>query len=180
MHLKRNIVTRSGNHFAVQANTVIHLVSVVFDFHVTVNYTNILSVAQQSPFCNLVRSNTGNNANFTCHILKEYNTMEPRFTNLIRSWRPFVTRNVRKPKLCVLRESYTATAVLPPILPACRHPLLPAACSLLETPFVNRDFFFGKFVCELICSWWEAFVMRGVRDERRSWWVAFVMRGVRD
>jgi hypothetical protein len=26
-------------------------------------------------------------------------TVEPLFTNLIRSWRPFVTRNVRKPKL---------------------------------------------------------------------------------
>jgi hypothetical protein len=27
------------------------------------------------------------------------NTVEPRFTNLIRSWRPFVNRNIRKPKL---------------------------------------------------------------------------------
>jgi hypothetical protein len=27
------------------------------------------------------------------------NTVEPRFTNLIGSWRPFVNRNVRKPKL---------------------------------------------------------------------------------
>jgi hypothetical protein len=27
------------------------------------------------------------------------NTVGPRFTNLIRSWRPFVNRNVRKPKL---------------------------------------------------------------------------------
>jgi hypothetical protein len=26
-------------------------------------------------------------------------TVEPRFTNLIRSWRPFVTRNFREPKL---------------------------------------------------------------------------------
>jgi hypothetical protein len=26
-------------------------------------------------------------------------TVEPRFTNLIRSWRPFVARNVRKQKL---------------------------------------------------------------------------------
>jgi hypothetical protein len=26
-------------------------------------------------------------------------TVGPRFTNLIRSWRPFVNRNVRKPKL---------------------------------------------------------------------------------
>jgi hypothetical protein len=63
--------------------------------------------------------------------------LEPRFTNLIRSWRPFVTRNVRKPKLCVLSDSYTATDALPPILPACRQPLLPS----LETPFVTRDLF---------------------------------------
>jgi hypothetical protein len=35
-------------------------------------------------------------------------------------------------------------------------------CSLLETQFVTRDvFFFGKFVREPICSWWEAFVNRG-------------------
>jgi hypothetical protein len=32
--------------------------------------------------------------------------MEPRFTNLIRSWRPFVTRNVRKPKLFFLLWSH--------------------------------------------------------------------------
>jgi hypothetical protein len=68
-------------------------------------------------------------------------TVEPRFTNLIRSWRPFVTRNVRKPKLCVLRKSYTATDSHPPILPACRQPLLPPCV------FVTRDvYFFGKFV----------------------------------
>jgi hypothetical protein len=80
-------------------------------------------------------------------------TVEPRFTNLIRSWRPFVTRNIRKPKLykkpqntmkfkrrcgefeqgCVLSEGYTATDALPPILPACRQPLLPACV------FVTRD-----------------------------------------
>jgi hypothetical protein len=53
-------------------------------------------------------------------------SVEPRFTNLIRFWRLFVTRNVRKPKLCVLSESYTATDALPPIPPACRQPLLPA------------------------------------------------------
>jgi hypothetical protein len=85
---------------------------------------------------------------------KKTSTVEPPFTNLIRSWRTFVTRNVRKPKLCVLSESYTATDALPSILPACRQPLL------LACVFVNRDtirhprlFFFGKFV----------------RDERRSW-----------
>jgi hypothetical protein len=29
-------------------------------------------------------------------------TVEPRFANLIRPWRPFATQNVRKPKLYVL------------------------------------------------------------------------------
>jgi hypothetical protein len=38
---------------------------------------------------NVVKSNWG-----------EGYTVEPRFTNLIRSWRPFVNRNVRKPKSC--------------------------------------------------------------------------------
>jgi hypothetical protein len=55
---------------------------------------------------------------------------------------------------CVLSESYTATDALPPILPACRQPLLPACV------FVTRDtarqprrfFLFGKFVREPICS----------------------------
>jgi hypothetical protein len=53
----------------------------------------------------------------------------------------------------VLSESYTATDALPPILPVCRQPLLPACV------FVTRDtvrhpirLLFGKFV----------------RDERRS------------
>jgi hypothetical protein len=79
-------------------------------------------------------------------------TVEPRVTNLIRSRRPFVTRNVRKPKLCVQSESYIATDALSPILPACRHPLL------LACVFVTRDtvryprLFFGKFVREPICS----------------------------
>jgi hypothetical protein len=35
-------------------------------------------------------------------------------------------------------------------------------------------------VREPICSWWEAFVNRFVRDERRSWTDLFVMRGVRE
>jgi hypothetical protein len=54
----------------------------------------------------------------------------------------------------VLSERYTATDALPPILPACRQPLLPACV------FVTRDtvrhprlILFGKFV----------------GDERRSW-----------
>jgi hypothetical protein len=31
--------------------------------------------------------------------IMERSTVEPRFTNLIRSWRPFVSRNVHEPKL---------------------------------------------------------------------------------
>jgi hypothetical protein len=31
--------------------------------------------------------------------VQDQHTVEPRFTNLIRSWRPFVNRNVGKPKL---------------------------------------------------------------------------------
>jgi hypothetical protein len=42
---------------------------------------------------------------------------------------------------CVLSESYTATDALPPILPACHQPLLPAYV------FVTRDVFVRK-----ICS----------------------------
>jgi hypothetical protein len=42
---------------------------------------------------------------------------------------------------CVLSESYTATDALPPILPACRQPLLLACVFVLETPFVTRDVF---------------------------------------
>jgi hypothetical protein len=66
----------------------------------------------------------------------------------------FKTRRGEFEQGCVLSESYTATDALPPILPACRQPLLPTCV------FVTRDtvrhrrffFFFGKFV----------------RDERRS------------
>jgi hypothetical protein len=54
---------------------------------------------------------------------------------------------------CVLSERYTTTDALPPILPACRQPLLPACV------FVTRDtvrhprcFLFRKFVREPICS----------------------------
>jgi hypothetical protein len=52
---------------------------------------------------------------------------------------------------CVLSESYTGTDALPPILPACRQPLLPACV------FVTRDFFFSE----------NLFVNRFVREERR-------------
>jgi hypothetical protein len=80
-------------------------------------------------------------------------TVKPRSTNSIRSWRPFVNRNVRKPELCVLSESYTTTDALPPIVAACRQPLLPA-CVFVTRDTVRhpRRFFFGKFVREPICS----------------------------
>jgi hypothetical protein len=32
-------------------------------------------------------------------VILIFNTVEPRFTNLIRFWGPFVNRSVRKPKL---------------------------------------------------------------------------------
>jgi hypothetical protein len=124
-------------------------------------------------------------------------TVEPWSTNLIRSWMTFVTRNDRKPKLCVLSEIYTTTDAVPPILPACRQPLLPACVFVTQDTVRHpRGFFFGKFVRderrsstdlfvmrgvrEQICSWWEAFVMRGVREPICSWWEAFVNRFVRD
>jgi hypothetical protein len=87
----------------------------------------------------------------------KYSTVERRFMNLIRSWRPFVTRNVRKPELCVLSESYTATDALPPILPACRQPLLPACLFVTRDTVVTRGFFFSE----------NLFVNRFVRDKRR-------------
>jgi hypothetical protein len=54
---------------------------------------------------------------------------------------------------CVLSESYRATDALPPILPACRQPLL-SACVFVtgDTVCHPRHFLFGKFVCEPICS----------------------------
>jgi hypothetical protein len=83
-------------------------------------------------------------------------TVEPRFTTLIRSWRPFVNRNVRKPKLSKLTSNWHSRAdtLTLPLLPACvfvirdtvRHP----RCILL-----------GKFVREPNCSWTGAFVNRG-------------------
>jgi hypothetical protein len=127
--------------------------------------------------------------------------MELRFTNLIRSWRPFITRNVRKPKLFILfnnilkttkqwnaregtanssRDVYWAK-VTQQLTLTCRYSQLVAnsccwlACSLLETPFITRDFFFRT-----IYSWWVAFVNRFVRDEMRSWTDLFVMRGFRE
>jgi hypothetical protein len=55
---------------------------------------------------------------------------------------------------CVLSESYTSTDALPPILPACRQPLLPACV------FVTRDTVRHP---RLFCSE-NLLVMRGVRE----------------
>jgi hypothetical protein len=87
--------------------------------------------------------------------------VEPWFTNLIRSWRPFVTRNVCKLKLCVLSESYTATDAVPPILPACRQLLLPACVFITRDTVHHLRLFFWK-----ICSWTDLFAMRGVGEPR--------------
>jgi hypothetical protein len=76
--------------------------------------------------------------------------------NLIHSWRPFITQNVRKPILCVLSESYTATDALPPILPACRQPLLPACMFITWDTIHHPRLFFPEYL----------FVMRGVREPR--------------
>jgi hypothetical protein len=53
----------------------------------------------------------------------------------------------------VLSKSYTATNALPPKLPACRQPLLPA-CVFVTRDTVRhpRRFLFGKFAREPICS----------------------------
>jgi hypothetical protein len=114
-----------------------------------------------------------------------YNTVEPRFTNLIRSWRPFVTRNVRKPKLfyIILLYIYKNTTqwnsregkanssrdvhwakVIQQLTLSRRYSQLVAnrccrlAWSLLETPFVTRNVFCSE----------NLFVNRFVRDERHS------------
>jgi hypothetical protein len=48
---------------------------------------------------------------------------------------------------CVLSESYTATDALPPILPACRQPLL------LACVFVTQDTVrYPRRFCSEICS----------------------------
>jgi hypothetical protein len=59
---------------------------------------------------------------------------------------------------CALSESYTATSALPPILPACRQPFLPA-CVFVTRPTVRHPRLF--FLENL-------FVYRFFRDERRS------------
>jgi hypothetical protein len=49
---------------------------------------------------------------------------------------------------CVLSESYTAPDALPPILPACHQPLLPA-CVFVTRDTVRhpRRFFFFRKIC---------------------------------
>jgi hypothetical protein len=57
---------------------------------------------------------------------------------------------------CVLSESYTATDVLQPIVPACRQPLLPACVFVTRDTFRHpRRFFSGNL-----------FVMTGVLEPR--------------
>jgi hypothetical protein len=50
------------------------------------------------PICSTVSSRSGVCEMYTPTRSQINNTVEPRFTNLIRFWRSFVTRNVRKPK----------------------------------------------------------------------------------
>jgi hypothetical protein len=118
--------------------------------------------------------------------------VEPWFTNLIRSWRPFVTRNVRKPKLLwshgvlfnnILKNQKNAMklkrrhgefeqgCVLSESYTATDAlPLILPACRQSLLPacvFVTRD-----TVCHLrlvfwkICSWTNLFVMRSIREPR--------------
>jgi hypothetical protein len=83
-------------------------------------------------------------------------TVQPRFTNLIRSWRPFVNRNVRKPKLTYLTcnwHSRVDTVSLPSVASLrVRNPRHRSS---------SENFFARK-----ICSWTELFVNRGVREPR--------------
>jgi hypothetical protein len=60
---------------------------------------------------------------------------------------------------CVLSELYTATDALPPILPACRQPLLPAYVFVTRDTvghprlfFFSENLFVSRFVREPICS----------------------------
>jgi hypothetical protein len=62
---------------------------------------------------------------------------------------------------CVTSESNTATDALPPILPACRKPLLPACVFVTRDTIRHPRLFFWK-----ICSWTDLFLMRGVREPR--------------
>jgi hypothetical protein len=87
----------------------------------------------------------------------------------------FKRRHGKLEQGCVQSESHTATDALPPILPACRQPLLPACVFIAwDTVCHPRCFLFRKFVHEPICSWWEAFmnrastVHRGERKKRKE------------
>jgi hypothetical protein len=59
---------------------------------------------------------------------------------------------------CVLSESYRETDALPPILPACRQPLLPACVFVTRDTVRHQRHFFLE----------NLFVNPFVRDERRS------------
>jgi hypothetical protein len=59
---------------------------------------------------------------------------------------------------CVMSESYTANDALPPILPACRQPFLPASVFVTRDTVRHPRLFFSENVS----------VNRFVRDERRS------------
>jgi hypothetical protein len=90
--------------------------------------------------------------------IREDYTAEPRFTNLIRSWKPFVNRNyvhwAKVTQQLTLFRRYSQLVTNR----CCR-----LACSLPETFFFPESLFVNRFVRD------EAFVNRFVRDERRSW-----------
>jgi hypothetical protein len=119
-----------------------------------------------------------------------YNTVEPRFTNSIHSWRPFVTRHVRKPKLLwshgvlfnnILKKPQNTMKFKR------RHGEFEQGCVLSEiTQQLTFSRLYSQLVdnrcCRLACSlleipfvtrdvfcWENLFVNRFVRDERRSW-----------
>jgi hypothetical protein len=119
-------------------------------------------------------------------------TVEPRFTNLIRSWRLFVTRNVQKPNLLwsnsVLfnnilknhktqwnssegtanwsRDMYWAKVTQQLTLSRWYSQLVANRCSRLACLLLETPFVTRDFVFSEICSWTDLFVMRGVREPR--------------
>jgi hypothetical protein len=126
-------------------------------------------------------------------IHTKWNTVEPRFTNLIRSWRPFITRNVRKPKLLwshgvlfnnVLkihktqwnsregtanssRDVYWANFTQQLTLSRRYSQLVANHCCRLACSLLDTPFVTrDSFFFRKICSWTDLFVMRGVREQR--------------
>jgi hypothetical protein len=124
-----------------------------------------------------------------CFVLCTYSafgkslcTVEPLFTNLIRSWRPFITRNVRQLKLhkkttkhneiqetaqriqagmCTewkLRSNWYSPTDTPSLLPT----VVAGLCvRYLRHRLSPETFFVWK-----ICSWTNSFVMKGVHEPR--------------